>query len=156
MKESIMQKGADWMAVKHIDVSMLVVGESYTRMQLAEFWGYNGTRGMEKGILPAANHVVALFTTEKKSSYHVTKYVDHLSGSRLEIQGQASHLTDRVVMDDASVFYSFYRSEATSAGNKIQPFLYLGRAELIREECRLLSDEPSRFVFHLVDMDKAE
>ena len=143
------------MAVKHIDVSMLVVGESYTRTQLAKLWGYNGTRGMEKGILPAADHVVVLFTTEKKSSYHVTKYVDHLSGNRLEIQGQASHLTDRVVMDEASVFYSFYRSEATSAGNKIQPFLYLGRAELIREECRLLSDEPSRFVFHLMDIDNA-
>lgn len=128
-----------------IDCSSLIIGKEYTRQHLAKLWGYNGTQGLEKGIIPVANsNTIILFITKDKDKYS-TQYTDILSESTLSIEGQERHGTDKHVID-ADTVYIFYR-KAKKIKNVSVPFIYKGTAHLT--EYTINTNGPSKFVFSL-------
>ena len=116
------------MAEKSIDGKLLMVGERYTRSELAKIWGYAGWEALAKGIVSAKDHVVVLFTTEEKSK-DATQYQDMLIGDCLHIEGQKEHKTDHTVLE-GQTFYSFFRKSYKETKHGAAIFQYLGRAEL--------------------------
>lgn len=140
------------MAEKSIDGKLLMVGERYTRSELAKIWGYAGWEALAKGIVSAKDHVVVLFTTEEKSK-DATQYQDMLIGDCLHIEGQKEHKTDHTVLE-GQTFYSFFRKSYKETKHGAAIFQYLGRAELLRHDCQILNEKPSKFVFRLIDLDK--
>jgi hypothetical protein len=96
------------LADKKIVVDQLKVGQEYYRSYLAELWNYDGTKGLEKGIVPAKDNIIVLFTTEDKDK-HSTQYEDKYADGILMIDGQNAHKTDEAVLDPKTKFYSFYR-----------------------------------------------
>lgn len=127
----------------------LKIGHKYTRVQLAEMWGYNGTQGLARGILSADEHVVILFTTKHKTKWD-TQYEDKVENGFLIIDGQTSHMTDKAILHPDAKIYSFYR-EQKKIHNVSVPFIYQGRVELdlAKSIIRDKDDKPSRFCFKL-------
>ena len=117
----------------NLDFSSLKAGQNYTRAELAEIWGYDGTKGIERGIVtPKDSNVVILFTTKEKEK-DVTQYVDTFEDGQLIIDGQESHMTDKAIMNPSARFYSFYREKKKENGKSV-PFTYQGEAKLVKEK----------------------
>lgn len=128
-----------------IDCSKLCIGEKYSRKELANLWGYDGTKGLEKGIVhPKGSQVIVLFVTKEKDKA-VVQYTDVLEDNILIMDGQLKHGADKAVRE-AKEIYLFYR-RSMKCKNQMVPFTYYGKVHLsdVMEE----TEKPSRFVFQL-------
>ncbi len=135
-----------------INVSSLKIGQTYSRAELAKLWKYDGTKGLERGIVtPRDSNIVILFTTKEKEK-DVTQYVDHYEDGQLIIDGQESHMTDKAILNPLAKFYSFYREKKKLNGKSV-PFTYQGEVKLIKEKSIIRSkgQAPSKFHFRLAD-----
>jgi putative restriction endonuclease len=127
-----------------MDMSFLVIGEKYTRPELAERWSYSSHHAIGKGVVtPQGEKVIILFVTRIKQEA-LTQYVDALSGDLLFWEGQEKHGTDDRVIDAAKVgdeVHLFYREIHHT------PFEYKGQVLLLSHQRG--TEAPSRFVFRL-------
>lgn len=120
----------------------IVVGEAYTRPELAEMWGYKAYNAISVGVFtPAGDSKVVLFITKTKQDAQV-QYVDHFEGDQLFIEGETNHKSDNRLANSpnsSDELHLFYRDIHHT------PFTYFGQVSLLRHELR--QDEPSTFVF---------
>lgn len=64
-------------------MSELIVGERYSRNELAEMWGYQGRQPISRGVVtPAGQNLIILFVTQEKQA-GMTDYQDRLEGQVL-------------------------------------------------------------------------
>lgn len=122
----------------------LKVGAEYDRPFLADLWGYQGRQAIERGVItPAESQVIVLFVTKAKQAT-MTQYTDYIDGDVLHWQGERRHGSDRRMAEaerSGDEVHLFYRAVHHS------PFVYYGPIHLLRH--KLLSDQPSEFVFSL-------
>ena len=118
----------------------------YTRQFLADYWGYQGQQAISRGIFtPSSAPHIILFVTRENDEYQ-TQYNDELIGSILIMDGEEGHINDqRLLLASANgdSIHLFFRERSRL------PFKYLGEVLLIDKDLRI--DEPSRFVFKMVD-----
>ncbi len=131
-----------------IDMTSLVLGQSYTANDLANLWGYKSHHALIKGIFtPANENTLVLFVTKEKDPF-ATQYQDEISGNLLYMMGQAKHGTDARLLSNLNAendaIYLFYRDKHHT------PFIFMGSCALVNAEIK--SDAPSEFVFLLKDI----
>jgi hypothetical protein len=108
----------------------LTVGHVYTRKQLGTTFGIIDA-SLKNGIFkPKGHDSVWLFVTEEKTPDR-TQYVDRLTGDILEMEGQTTRRTDRLIIDHESrgleiiLFYRKSRQQYPGAGFKYEgQFVY--------------------------------
>lgn len=126
------------------DFSLLVVGNRYSRDDLAGTWGLKGRQALSRGIVTPAdsNHIVLFVTQDKPGG--MTPYSDRLSGTSLEWEsdGVASNIRRIAgqLADPKDEIHLFFRD---SSG---EPFIYCGELAL---ESADLSLPNGRFRFRL-------
>ncbi len=128
-----------------VDLSLLEIGDRYTRPQLAELWGYRGYQALAKGVVtPSGHNVILLFVTHIKQGFQ-TQFRDYISGDYLYWEGESRHGNDDRVArahERGEEIHLFYRDIHHSA------FQYRGPLELRRFIPH--RDRPSEFTFRIV------
>jgi Domain of unknown function (DUF3427) len=128
-----------------VSFAKVTVGETYSRSDLAELWGYSGIQALARGVVtPKDDNKIILFVTRDKQS-DAEQYEDDLSGGLLHWEGPTDHFAEERMLNAAGSgeeIHLFYRERHHS------DFLYRGRLELVRAERH--ADRPSRLVFHVV------
>lgn len=129
-----------------VDFSEIKVGSKWERKDLAEVWNYASFHAFGRGVFtPRDDNQIVLFVKEEKRDEDV-QYEDCLSGNTLHWHGENGHGTDVRIAHakrNGDVIHVFYKRTHRDA------FTYLGRAH--PTSVNLLSHEPSRFVFELLD-----
>jgi hypothetical protein len=124
----------------------VAVGSRWEREQLARLWGYESFHALARGVFtPANDNKVLLFVSEEKPS-DFTQYEDRLSGRQLVWDGEKGHQTDKRIASadrNGDEIHVFYRKKHRDL------FTYVGRFKVL--SCELLTDQPSRFRFELLD-----
>lgn len=127
-----------------VSFEQLVVGDQYTRPQLAEMWGYQSFEAISRGaVTPRGTKYIVLFITREKQAF-LTQYEDRLHGDTLTIEGEKSHAADRRLVGAAAngdEIHLFYRDRHHES------FTYKGEIFLVDYELR--PDRPSHFEFTL-------
>lgn len=127
-----------------ISFQEIKVGKAYSRTHLAEIWGYNGTKPLEKGVVtPARDNKIVLFVTQEKLEV-AHQYEDELSGGILLWEGTKGHVGDDRIskqLESNDEIHLFFRASPNT------PFTYKGLLTLFC--CQLFVDVPSRFAFRL-------
>ena len=123
-----------------------MIGESYTRQELASTWGYAGPQAIGKGVFtPRKSPYIILFVTVEKQKSQ-TQYRDSLQGSTLYWEGETGCRSDnRIIEAEASgdTVLLFFRPRHH------QPFLYLGPIVLERYTRSDDPYQPTSFVFRV-------
>ncbi len=127
-----------------VSFDSIVVGELYTRPELADMWDYKGYQAISRGLVtPSCDNKLILFITREKRSTD-TAYENLLVGDTLTMDGPADHFAEDRVLS-ASItgeeVHLFYRNLHRDS------FCYYGQIDLISSELRSL--KPSRFSFRL-------
>ena len=129
-----------------VSFDQLQIGAEYDRNSLADLWGYAGPEAIQRGIFtPARDPYIILFVTSLKDA-HQTAYKDEIISSILIMDGENKHQNDqRLVLarDKSEEIHLFFREQTR------MPFTYYGELSLIDYE--LKTNQPSRFVFQIVD-----
>ena len=125
-----------------VSFETIVVGQSYSRQELAGLWGYGGVEAISRGVVtPRDDNKIILFVTREKRPAD-TQYEDELVGDVLLWEGPNDHFAEERMLqhrhseDEIHLFYrDLHRDE----------FTYVGQLLLYCRERR--ADSPSRFVF---------
>ncbi len=127
-----------------VSFAHIVVGREYSRNELAELWGYNGTQGLSRGVVtPRDDNKIILFVTHEKQS-SLPQYEDKLVDGLLHWEGPTDHFAeDRMLLagSTADEIHLFYRERHHT------DFVYEGRLEVVSVERH--TGQPSRFVFRV-------
>lgn len=120
------------------------IGQTYSRRQLAELWGYAGVEALQRGVVtPRDDNKIILFVTEDKLP-SATQYKDRLVGSNLEWEGPNDHFAEQRIVDATRTndeIHFFYRQTSRES------FSYYGQIQFL--EAQRYLDKPSRFSFKL-------
>lgn len=123
----------------------LVLGNLYTRPQLAKLWGYNGYQGFSKGVFtPANKKCIVLFVTQQKQNSAI-QYLDFINLDFLHWEGEEKHGSDERIANayrNGEDILLFYRDMHHT------PFRYFGPIRNHIFQKRPI--EPSKFVFELL------
>jgi len=126
----------------------LILGQEYTRPELARFWGLGGIQAINRGVYtPAKQRVLFLFVTRNKQSC-LPQYKDYLDEDLLFWEGENGHGSDARIAAASSKgeeIHLFYRERHHSS------FIYHGKvilAHWIKHE-----DGPSEFVFKVAALE---
>lgn len=123
-----------------VHFSSLIIGNTYSRPELATLWGYEDFHSISRGVVtPKNTPFIILFVTKEK-----TQFQDFLEEDRLHWEGEKSHSSDRRIIHSGhqgDEIHLFYRERHHSR------FLYYGRIVLVEYEIR--ESEPSRFIFRV-------
>lgn len=121
---------------------VLVPGEEYERVYLAQLWGYKSHAAISRGIVtPSKDNCIILFVTHEKQTSYVP-YVDYFEGDVLHMDGETNHANDERLLAAAYLgtpIHLFYRDRHHT------PFTYFGPVKLLSHT--LYTDKPSRFTF---------
>jgi putative restriction endonuclease len=127
-----------------VDFFTILLNAQYDRPTLAELWGYESHHAISKGVItPKGQNIVVLFITKEKQK-NLTQYEDHIDEDILFWEGEEKHGTDLRIASGKDTVHVLYRERHHSS------FVYKGRAALKHHQ--LLTNRPSKFVFHLVDL----
>src|SRR6266480_3835381 len=114
-----------------VTFEQLTVGQSYSRPQLAELWGYKKYNAIARGVVtPRGSNTILLFITVEKQS-HLTQYRDSLDGTNLVMEGEKNHGGDQRIINAATSgdeIHLFYRKRHH------EDFTYYGTVRLVRSE----------------------
>ena len=128
-----------------VSFAKLSIGETYTRQELADLWGYAGIEALSRGVVtPRDDKKIILFVTREKRSCD-TQYRNDLVGNVLLWEGPEKHgAEDRIIahVENDDAIHVFYRNEHA------EPFTYVGAMMLYCAQ--RMADRPSRFVFQAV------
>ena len=123
----------------------IVIGEKYSRPELAEIWGYRAYQALARGVVtPKGSNFIILFVTEEKQDFQ-EQYQDHLDGDTLNWEGPTDHFAEeRIISTNNSLdeIHLFYRRRHHDK------FTYLGQVSV--EDYQLYSNRPSKFVFKIM------
>jgi hypothetical protein len=123
-----------------VSFDKLVLGDTYSRIELAKLWGYTGYQALARGVVtPRNDNKIILFVTREKQSF-AEQYRDELRGDVLDWEGPTDHFAeDRMInaRQSADEIHVFYRDRHHS------DFVYEGEFEVISYE--RFADRPSRF-----------
>lgn len=124
-----------------ISFEKLVVGNTYSRPQLANLWGYSGYQALARGVVtPKDDNKIILFVTFDKPDY-IEQYKDEIIGRVLIWEGPTDHFAEsRMINAESSgdQIHVFYRERHHS------DFVYDGQYAVV--SYHLHSDRPSKFV----------
>ncbi|MFP4029606.1 MAG: DUF3427 domain-containing protein [Candidatus Brocadiia bacterium] len=127
-----------------LDFDRIERGETYSRPDLADIWGYESYHALARGVVtPADDHKIILFVTEEKQGFQ-TQYQDRLIGLHLMWEGPTDHYAeDRMLNADRTddEIHVFHRDKHHT------DFTYLGQAEVV--DCERHRDKPSAFVLRV-------
>lgn len=132
-----------------INMDLIEVGQQYTAVQLARFWGYKSHHPLIKGMVtPSGTNLIMLFVTKEKQS-GATPYEDEIRGNILYMMGQEKHGSDHRISENLKSkkdkFHLFYRELHHT------PFTYYGQCYLIN--AKINEHEPSEFEFLIEYLD---
>ncbi|HZV70699.1 MAG TPA: HNH endonuclease signature motif containing protein [Saprospiraceae bacterium] len=123
----------------------LIIGNLYTRPQLAKLWGYNSYQGFSKGVFTPVNQkIIVLFVTQLKQE-SLTQYNDFINFDHLHWEGEDGHGSDDRIAnahkrgEDIVLFYRDIHHT---------PFRYYGSIRI--NKFLRQSNKPSEFVFELM------
>ena len=123
----------------------LKIGEIYKRKSLAELFHITDAT-LNTGVFKPKNHSsVWLFVTSKKAA-NQPKYVDLMTGNKLQWQGQTSGKSDLMIIEHKArdlELLLFYREEPKEYADS--GFRYLGPVEYVSHN----PGHPSTFTLHL-------
>jgi putative restriction endonuclease len=129
-----------------VSFDSIVVGDLYTRPELADIWGYAGPQVIYRGLFtPARDNKIILFITRERR-VEDEQYENKLVADVLTMDGPNGHSSeDRMlhaarIGDEVHLFYRDLHSD---------PFCYYGQIDLI--DSKIYSDKPSRFSYRLRD-----
>jgi hypothetical protein len=124
---------------------VLVIGNLYTRPQLANLWGYSSFHGFGRGVFtPKNSKCIVLFVTQEKQNSAI-QYQDFINFDTLHWEGEDKHGTDDRIAsahENGEDIHLFYRDIHHT------PFRYFGqiRINLFRRNVT----KPSKFIFELL------
>jgi hypothetical protein len=73
----------------------LLLGQTYSRPELAALWGYRDWHAVGRGVVtPRGQDVVVLFITKEKQAA-LEQYADEFDGELLRMEGEVGHATDQ-------------------------------------------------------------
>jgi hypothetical protein len=125
------------MSVSFLNV---IVGNMYSRPELADLWGYKGYQALARGVVtPSGTPYIILFVTEEKQGFQ-EQYHDKLVGNILEWEGPTDHFAeDRMINSNITgdQIHIFHRVIHHTN------FTYLGRARV--QQIDRYSHKPSKF-----------
>jgi hypothetical protein len=128
-----------------VSFNQIAVGESYSRQELADIWGYTGYQALARGVVtPREDNKIILFVTGEKQS-SAEQYEDELAGRVLRWEGPTDNFAEERMLAASRVgeeIHLFYR------GRHHSDFTYQGRMEVI--ECERHAGRPSKFTFRVV------
>lgn len=131
-----------------ITMESLLLGEIYTRKELADLWGYENEKAISRGIItPKGSKIIILFVTRIKQKNFI-QYKDYFEGDLLYMEGEKQHGSDNRIIQAGAAgekIYLFYRERHH------QPFVYYGLIQLISFTRNTPS--PSEFVFQTNKFD---
>jgi 5-methylcytosine-specific restriction enzyme A len=124
----------------YVSFEQIDVGRKYTRLELADIWGYKGFQAISRGIVtPEGQNYIILFLTKEKPA-HLTQYRDSFEKGILIMEGDKSHIADKRIIEaeereeEIHLFYrDIHRSSFTYEGivflisyvlNSITPSLF--------------------------------
>ena len=120
----------------------IVVGETYSRNELAKLWGYASTHAIARGVVtPRDDNKIILFVTREKQTSS-EQYEDKLTGGKLSWEGPNDHFAEDRMLTAAQTgdeIHLFYRERHHT------DFVYHGKLHVERHERN--SNRPSKFVF---------
>ncbi len=123
----------------------LILGESYTLMDLAKLMDCDVTAISRKGVLTKkSSDFQILLVTLKKDAYSVQNYEDHLDGSFLFWSGQNSQKAAEKKLQDGTHDTFVLIQKARK-----QPYIYYGRAVPLRMQINWEPGIPSHVMFDL-------
>src|SRR3712207_3948142 len=77
-----------------VSFDTIVVGETYSRNELAELWGYASMHAIARGVVtPRDDNKIILFVTREKQASS-EQYEDELSGGKLRWEGPNDHFAE--------------------------------------------------------------
>jgi len=127
-----------------VTFNQINVGDTYSRHDLAQMWGYAGVEAISRGVVtPRDDAKIVLFVTQDKHPT-ATPYDDQLAESVLLWEGPNDHFgEDRIVAhrNSQEEVHLFHRQSPTD------DFTYSGQLALWCFERR--TNGPSRFAFRL-------
>lgn len=96
-----------------VSFNKIQVGETYSRQDLADLWGYSGYQALARGVVtPQGGSTIILFVTKEKQ-ISAEQYQDELCGDTLLWEGPTDHFAEQrmiAVNDSADEIHVFYRS----------------------------------------------
>jgi len=123
----------------------IIIGQTYTRNELAQIWGYTSYAAIARGVVtPRNSNFIILFVTREKQS-SATQYRDRIETNKLYWEGPEDHFAENRIMksgNNCDEIHLFFRERHHS------DFVYFGEIRLIRYY--LHSDKPSEFEFQLL------
>lgn len=129
-----------------VSFDLLTIGESYSRVFLAEIWGYAAYQALARGVVtPKGDSNIILFVTSEKQE-SLAQYTDKLINEYLHWEGPNDHFAETRMINarfNNEEIHLFYRAIHHSN------FTYFGKIEVIDVEVE--TKRPSRFIFHLND-----
>jgi hypothetical protein len=127
-----------------VSFAEIVVGQSYSRPQLAAMWGYASHEALSRGVVtPKEDNKIILFVTREKQ-VSAEQYEDELVDHILLWEGPNDHFAEDRMLEAGRTgdqVHLFYRERHHS------DFTYIGQLSLYC--CERLTDGPSRFVFRV-------
>ncbi|MFM7204974.1 MAG: DUF3427 domain-containing protein, partial [Myxococcota bacterium] len=120
----------------------------YTRVELAEMWGYTGYQALARGVVtPRGSHYIILFVTSDKQAFQ-EQYRDEFAGDVLKWEGPTDHFgEDRMITarNRGEQIHLFYRKRHHS------DFLYCGQVQV--KAVSRQTTRPSSFELRVVDFE---
>ena len=125
-----------------LDLSLVKVGDEYSRQDLARLWGYKSFHALARGVVtPAGDDKIVLFVTRDKQE-SAEQYSDSLIGSTLYWEGPTDHFAEQRMVGathSGDQIHVFYRDRHHAN------FTYLGQASVQTSTLRV--NVPSSFTF---------
>lgn len=124
-----------------VSFAKIRIGQSYSRPELAELWGYSGYQALARGVVtPKDDNKIILFVTFDKPEY-IEQYKDELKGGVLQWEGPTDHFAEKR-MENANrtdeEIHVFYREKHHS------DFFYEGEFKV--KSYILNANKPSKFI----------
>lgn len=126
----------------NVSFERLRKGNKYSREELASIWNYNGTQGLQRGVVtPAGHRCILLFATgEKQTGYQ--PYRNEIRDGRFYWDGPTDHYAETRLLrsrETGEQIHLFYRDRHHS------DFEYMGLLHL--EDVRQTTTASSKFTF---------
>ncbi len=128
-----------------VSFAQVLIGNSYSRHELAELWGYVSIHAIARGVVtPKNDNKIILFVTREKQ-VGAEQYEDELSGKELRWEGPTDHFAEERLLASTQTgdeIHLFYRDRHH------MDFVYYGKLEVIG--CDRHADRPSKFIFRVL------
>jgi len=127
-----------------VDFENVIVGQRYSRPELAALWGYAGYQALARGVVtPRYDNKIILFVTEEKQNFQ-EQYQDSLIGDRLEWEGPTDHFAEERMIHasrNGDEVHIFHRERHH------KEFTYLGQGRIINTNLSIVT--PSSFTLSI-------